>query len=73
MCLRRPLTFIFSGLMAEISETATRKNTIKLAAFLITMLQGPVDIGLNLVTNNDVLKVMFGMALTDDELQQVTF
>ncbi|KAH7728119.1 UNC-4 protein5 protein [Aphelenchoides avenae] len=67
---REKVDMYFNGLMAEISETATRKNTIKLAAFLITMLQGPVDIGLNLVTNNDVLKVMFGMALTDDELQQ---
>jgi hypothetical protein len=33
----------FSGLLSEVSE---RKNKIKIAALLITLLQGPVDVGM---------------------------
>lgn len=43
---------------------------MKLACFLITMLQGPVDLGINLVTNDQVTAIMMMMAGSDDHLMQ---
>jgi len=60
---------VFHGLLSEIDEEVP-KNRLKLAALLITLLQGPVDTGINLVTNDAVMKVMLEMASTDDSLQQ---
>jgi len=53
-----------------ISHIGEPEYKIKLAAFLITMLQGPVDIGMNLVTNDDVTATMLNMASSDDHLAQ---
>uniref|UniRef100_A0AC34R7E1 UNC-45/Cro1/She4 central domain-containing protein n=1 Tax=Panagrolaimus sp. JU765 TaxID=591449 RepID=A0AC34R7E1_9BILA len=57
----------FGTLMTHIGEPEYK---IKLVAFLITMLQGPVDIGMNLVTNDDVTATMLNMASSDDHLSQ---
>ncbi|VDM62304.1 unnamed protein product [Angiostrongylus costaricensis] len=48
-----------------------RRVRIKLASLLITMLQGTVDIGVNLVTNDQVTAVMLEMAASSDNLMQV--
>ncbi|KAL3103383.1 hypothetical protein niasHS_002569 [Heterodera schachtii] len=58
---------IFGGLMSDLNDP---KNRIKLAALLITLLQGPVDVGVNLVTNDQITEVMLQMASSDDFLQQ---
>ncbi|KAL3118992.1 hypothetical protein niasHT_003775 [Heterodera trifolii] len=58
---------IFGGLMSDLNDP---KNRIKLAALLITLLQGPVDVGVNLVTNDQITEVMLQMASSDDSLQQ---
>jgi hypothetical protein len=42
---------VFEGLISDIGD---RKNRVRLAALLITLLQGPVDVGLNLITNDQV-------------------
>ncbi|EPB73782.1 tetratricopeptide repeat protein [Ancylostoma ceylanicum] len=61
----------FNNLMARASDDPEgHKVRIKLACFLITMLQGPVDIGINLVTNDQVTAVMLQMAASDNHLMQ---
>ncbi|KAL6727889.1 hypothetical protein Aduo_009727 [Ancylostoma duodenale] len=61
----------FNNLMARASDDLEgHKVRIKLACFLITMLQGPVDIGINLVTNDQVTAVMLQMAASDNHLMQ---
>uniref|UniRef100_A0A915DSP8 UNC-45/Cro1/She4 central domain-containing protein n=1 Tax=Ditylenchus dipsaci TaxID=166011 RepID=A0A915DSP8_9BILA len=57
----------FNGVLSEINET---KNKIKMAALLITLLQGPVDVGISLVTNDTITNMMLQMAASDDPLQQ---
>ncbi|CEF60967.1 Armadillo-like helical domain and Tetratricopeptide-like helical domain and Tetratricopeptide repeat-containing domain and Tetratricopeptide TPR2 repeat and Armadillo-type fold domain and Tetratricopeptide repeat and UNC-45/Ring assembly protein 3 family-containing protein [Strongyloides ratti] len=49
---------------------SSKEGQIKLASFLITMLQGVVDIGVNLVTNDTVLAIMLQMASSNDILLQ---
>lgn len=59
---------VFEGLISDIGD---RKNRVRLAALLITLLQGPVDVGLNLITNDQVTIVMLQMASEEeDRLQQ---
>uniref|UniRef100_A0A8R1E4Q9 TPR_REGION domain-containing protein n=1 Tax=Caenorhabditis japonica TaxID=281687 RepID=A0A8R1E4Q9_CAEJA len=61
----------FGSLMANAFDTAEgHKIRVKLAAFLITMLQGPVDIGLNLITNDQLTPIMLQMASSDNHLMQ---
>uniref|UniRef100_A0A914ZCE2 UNC-45/Cro1/She4 central domain-containing protein n=1 Tax=Panagrolaimus superbus TaxID=310955 RepID=A0A914ZCE2_9BILA len=57
----------FEYLLSHIGEEGFK---IKLAAFLITMLEGPVDLGMGLVTNEEVTAVMLQMASSDDHLNQ---
>ncbi|VDM10517.1 unnamed protein product [Wuchereria bancrofti] len=59
----------FNNLLNDIAEP---KVKVKLACLLITLLQGPVDVGINLVTNDQVTALMFEMASSDDSLQQST-
>lgn len=58
---------VFGGLMSDIEKP---QNKIKLAALLITLLHGPVDVGINLVTSEQVTAIMLKMASSDDSLQQ---
>ncbi|VDM66407.1 unnamed protein product [Strongylus vulgaris] len=61
----------FNNLMARASDDPEgHKIRIKLACFLITMLQGPVDIGINLVTNDQVTALMLQMAASSNLLMQ---
>jgi protein unc-45 len=53
--------------MEKINEPGYK---VKLCALLITLLQGPVDIGINLVTNEQVTAIMLQMASSDDLLHQ---
>lgn len=54
------------------SELGDRKGRIKMAALLVTLLQGPVDTGISLVTNDTITAMMLEMAANDkDTLQQV--
>uniref|UniRef100_A0A7E4W9Q9 UNC45-central domain-containing protein n=1 Tax=Panagrellus redivivus TaxID=6233 RepID=A0A7E4W9Q9_PANRE len=57
----------FTHLLTHLGEPDYK---VKLAAFLITMLQGPVDMGMNLVTNDDVTSTMLNMASSDNHLWQ---
>lgn len=61
-------TLACSGLLSDIDK---RENRIKLAALLITLLQGPVDTGISLVTNDTVTNIMLQMAASGDSLEQV--
>uniref|UniRef100_A0A0N5BDT4 TPR_REGION domain-containing protein n=1 Tax=Strongyloides papillosus TaxID=174720 RepID=A0A0N5BDT4_STREA len=47
-----------------------KEGQIKLASFLITMLQGVIDMGVTLVTNDTVLAIMLQMAGSSDILLQ---
>ncbi|CAI5445814.1 unnamed protein product [Caenorhabditis angaria] len=63
--------YYFNTLMANASDDENgHKYRIRLACLLITMLQGPVDIGLNLVTNDQVTAVMLQMASSENLLMQ---
>ncbi|VDO41133.1 unnamed protein product [Onchocerca flexuosa] len=59
----------FNNLLNDIAKPEVK---VKLACMLITLLQGPVDIGLNLVTNDQITALMLEMASSDDNLQQST-
>ncbi|PIO77194.1 tetratricopeptide repeat protein [Teladorsagia circumcincta] len=62
---------VSSGLMARATDDPEgHKVRIKLAALLITLLQGPVDLGVNLVTNDQVTAVMLQMAASSNLLMQ---
>lgn len=53
-------------------ELGDRKSRIKMAALLVTLLQGPVDTGISLVTNDAITAMMLEMASNNiDPLQQV--
>ncbi|VDN01183.1 unnamed protein product [Thelazia callipaeda] len=56
-----------NNLMNEITKPEVK---VKLACMLITLLQGAVDIGINLVTNDQITAMMLEMAGSDDFLQQ---
>lgn len=54
--------------MLEIGE---RNGRIKIAALLVTLLQGPVDTGISLVTNDAITAMMLEMASNEnDHVQQ---
>lgn len=58
----------FGGLLVGIAE---RANRIKITALLITLLQGPVDVGVELIANDLITSMMLEMAASDDDpLQQ---
>uniref|UniRef100_A0A158Q8D0 Protein unc-45 homolog B n=1 Tax=Elaeophora elaphi TaxID=1147741 RepID=A0A158Q8D0_9BILA len=59
----------FNNLLSDIAKPEVK---VKLACMLITLLQGPVDVGLNLVTNDQITNLMLEMASSDDNLQQST-
>ncbi|VBB27322.1 unnamed protein product [Acanthocheilonema viteae] len=59
----------FNNLLNDIAKPEIK---VKLACMLITLLQGPVDVGLNLVTNDQITALMLEMASSDDNLQQST-
>ncbi|CAD6190352.1 unnamed protein product [Caenorhabditis auriculariae] len=68
---RERVDMFFNALMARASDDEPgRKIRVKLGSFLITMLQGPVDIGLSLVTNDPITALMMQMASSDDKLMQ---
>ncbi|KAK6741990.1 hypothetical protein RB195_009704 [Necator americanus] len=68
---KEKVDLFFNGLMARASDDSEgHKVRIKLACFLITMLQGPVDIGVNLVTNDQVTAMMLQMAASSNHLMQ---
>ncbi|WKY17126.1 hypothetical protein Q1695_001614 [Nippostrongylus brasiliensis] len=68
---KEKVDLFFNALMARASDDAEgHRIRIKLAALLITLLQGPVDIGVNLVTNDQVTAVMLQMAASSDHLMQ---
>ncbi|KAK0423976.1 hypothetical protein QR680_008441 [Steinernema hermaphroditum] len=46
------------------------KTQVMIASALITLLQGPVDVGMNLVTNDDIMAMTLTMAASDDHLLQ---
>uniref|UniRef100_A0A1I7RKR3 TPR_REGION domain-containing protein n=2 Tax=Bursaphelenchus xylophilus TaxID=6326 RepID=A0A1I7RKR3_BURXY len=57
----------FNALMANIGD---EKTQIKMCAFLITMLQGAVDLGMKLVTNDAITALMLQMAGSTNKLHQ---
>uniref|UniRef100_A0A915Q3F6 Protein unc-45 homolog B n=1 Tax=Setaria digitata TaxID=48799 RepID=A0A915Q3F6_9BILA len=59
----------FNNLLNDIAKPEVK---VKLASMLITLLQGPVDVGINLVTNDRITALMLEMATSDDKLQQST-
>ncbi|EJD75017.1 UNC-45 protein [Loa loa] len=59
----------FNNLLNDIVKPEVK---VKLACMLITLLQGPVDVGINLVTNDQITALMLEMASSDDNLQQST-
>lgn len=68
---KEKVDYFFNSLMARAGDDEEGNRVrIKLAAFLITMLQGPVDIGVNLVTNDQVTAVMLQMAASSNNLMQ---
>nr|CAD2137208.1 unnamed protein product [Meloidogyne enterolobii] len=60
---------VFDGLLIDIDQ---RISKIKLAALLITLMQGPIDVGFNLLTNDKITGIMLSMADVEngDNLQQ---
>uniref|UniRef100_A0A1I7XFW3 UNC45-central domain-containing protein n=1 Tax=Heterorhabditis bacteriophora TaxID=37862 RepID=A0A1I7XFW3_HETBA len=68
---KEKVDYFLNKLISRLGNADESRNVrIKLASFLITMLQGPVDIGLNLVTNDQVTAIMLQMADSDDHLMQ---
>ncbi|KAM3728902.1 Protein unc-45 [Dirofilaria immitis] len=57
----------FNNLLNDIGKQEVK---VKLACMLITLLQGPVDVGINLVTNDRITALMLEMASSDNSLQQ---
>ncbi|TKR96833.1 hypothetical protein L596_010795 [Steinernema carpocapsae] len=64
---KQRLDGFFGALLADMANPQTQ---IKIASVLITLLQGPVDLGMNLVTNDEILAMMLKMAASDDRVQQ---
>uniref|UniRef100_A0A915N0C4 UNC-45/Cro1/She4 central domain-containing protein n=1 Tax=Meloidogyne javanica TaxID=6303 RepID=A0A915N0C4_MELJA len=60
---------VFDGLLIDINQ---RISKIKLVALLITLMQGPIDVGFNLLTNDKITGIMLSMADVEngDNLQQ---
>jgi hypothetical protein len=52
-------------------DIANEKTQIKICAFLITLLQGPIDTGISLVTNDAIVALMLQMAGSENHLHQV--
>ncbi|KAK5964585.1 Protein unc-45 B [Trichostrongylus colubriformis] len=68
---KEKVDLFFNSLMARASDDPEgHKVRIKLAALLITLLQGPVDLGVNLVTNDQVTALMLQMAASPNHLMQ---
>ncbi|CAJ0571281.1 unnamed protein product, partial [Mesorhabditis spiculigera] len=57
----------FNALMAQNDKPEAQ---IKIASLLTCLLQGPVDVGINMVTNDQVTAMMLHMAGSDDLLLQ---
>ncbi|VDM43851.1 unnamed protein product [Toxocara canis] len=64
---RERVDAFFNSLMERLDD---QKVKVKMASLLITLLQGPVDIGINLVTNDRITAMMLDMAGSDDNLHQ---
>ncbi|XGW02377.1 hypothetical protein V3C99_014424 [Haemonchus contortus] len=61
----------FNNLIARvINDPDGHGSRIKLAAYLMTLLQGPVDIGMKLIKNDRVANVMLQMAASTNRLMQ---
>ncbi|XGW02376.1 hypothetical protein V3C99_014424 [Haemonchus contortus] len=61
----------FNNLIARvINDPDGHEYRIKLAAYLMTLLQGPVDIGMKLIKNDRVANVMLQMAASTNHLVQ---
>ncbi|CAB3403390.1 unnamed protein product [Caenorhabditis bovis] len=69
---KEKLDSYFGSLMSQVGQDNRdgERARIKLASFLITMLQGPVDLGIELVTNDQVTAVMLQMASSENQLMQ---
>ncbi|GMT34769.1 hypothetical protein PFISCL1PPCAC_26066, partial [Pristionchus fissidentatus] len=61
------LNLFFNNLMSRNNE---REFQIKIANMLCTMLQGPVDLGISLVTNDQITAMMLQMASGEDKVLQ---
>uniref|UniRef100_F1KS65 Protein unc-45 A n=1 Tax=Ascaris suum TaxID=6253 RepID=F1KS65_ASCSU len=57
----------FNSLMEKLDDPKTR---VRMASLLITLLQGPFDVGINLVTNDQITAMMLEMAASEDRLHQ---
>uniref|UniRef100_A0AC35UAV9 TPR_REGION domain-containing protein n=1 Tax=Rhabditophanes sp. KR3021 TaxID=114890 RepID=A0AC35UAV9_9BILA len=53
-----------------LSTANTKEVQVKLASLLICLLQGPVDIGLSLITSDTVMAITLQMAKSEDKLLQ---
>ncbi|CAI4222179.1 unnamed protein product [Auanema sp. JU1783] len=61
----------YNSLLATAGDNEEgHKIRIKLASFLITMLQGPINVGMNLVTNDQITAMMMQMAASEHKLMQ---
>ncbi|KAI6209433.1 Protein unc-45-like protein B [Aphelenchoides besseyi] len=64
---REKVDAFFNLLMKDIGN---EKTQIKMCSFLTTLLQGPIDAGISLVTNDSITALMLQMAASEDKLQQ---
>lgn len=55
----------------EEQKIATKESMIRRCACASTLLLGPFDIGLKMVTNHSLLGIMLALAQSDDEVCQV--
>ncbi|EGT47902.1 hypothetical protein CAEBREN_14621 [Caenorhabditis brenneri] len=63
--------FFFNALISRATDDEEgHKYRIKLSCFLITMLQGPVDLGINLIINDQLTPIMLQMAASQNHLMQ---
>ncbi|CCD69153.1 UNC-45/Cro1/She4 central domain-containing protein [Caenorhabditis elegans] len=68
---KEKVDMFFNALISRCTnDDEGHKYRIKLSCFLITMLQGPVDIGINLITNDQLTPIMLEMAASQDHLMQ---
>ncbi|KAI6191741.1 Protein unc-45-like protein B [Aphelenchoides bicaudatus] len=64
---REKVDMYFNALMQDIGN---EKTQVKMCAFLITLLQGPVDTGISLITNDSITALMLQMASSENKLHQ---
>ncbi|CAO4368105.1 unnamed protein product [Caenorhabditis nigoni] len=71
LIFKERVDFFFNALISRCTDDEEgHKYRIKLSCFLITMLQGPVDIGINLIINDQLTPIMLQMAASNNHLMQ---